>query len=188
MFRFSYPSTLAFLSVVKMVYAHHLKCCHEAYVLRVQCWRRWLACCRGIPVSLERRKRCLSVGDAQMTYSLPRLTLHMVRVCRLAALGQNSRHHFTRELHPGPLTGGLLLLVYFVWWIFAFICDYGIFCLWWFWSPVEMVEAWLNKLSSSLLTVCIYPTKNFAFIFKVLKGQRDCQQVKLLLSKPCDLS
>lgn len=114
--------------------------------------------------------------------------LHMVRVCRLAALGQNSRHHFTRELHPGPLTGGLLLLVYFVWWIFAFICDYGIFCLWWFWSPVEMVEAWLNKLSSSLLTVCIYPTKNFAFIFKVLKGQRDCQQVKLLLSKPCDLS
>lgn len=164
----------------------------------VQCWRWWLAYCRGIPVSLERRKRCLLVGDAQMSYSLPGLTLHMVRVCKLAALGQNSRHHFTRELHPGPerfcslftvpLTGGLLLLVYFVWWIFAFICDYGIFCLWWFWSPVEMVEVWLNKLSSSPLTVCIYPTKNFAFIFKVLNGQRDYQQVKLLLSKPCDLS
>lgn len=33
-----------------------------------------------------------------MTYSLPRLTLHMVRVCRLALLGRNSRHDFIREL------------------------------------------------------------------------------------------
>lgn len=75
-----------------------------------------------------------------MTYSLSRLTLHMVRVCRLAVLGPNSRLDSIQELHSKPerfrlsftvlLTGGLLLLVYFVWWIFASICDYGVFCLW----------------------------------------------------------